>query len=317
MDPHENRRRPFPYHASQATLEESLDDHYMDQNSRSPEMTQMMPGLMNNYYDQGSIPDENVYDFVPRIRSYTQPQNFQSEGDISQYSLADLQADPRDYNYQHDQAVQGILTKRQTHRYIPLTPYGNLVIDIPVAEKALKFASYKTREFTHTRYTAVTCGANEFADKGYALRQQESGRHTEIFIVVTMYNEDHLLFCKTMAALMKNIKYMCSLNSNVWGKNGWKKVVVCIVADGRNKINRKVLDILGIMGVYLDGIMKDSVNDNPVVAHVFEYTTQMCISQDREKDIRIRGCESGFFPMQILFCLKEKNAKKVFVPINV
>jgi chitin synthase len=307
MDPYENRNLSFPSHPSQATLEESSSDHYIDQSSR-PEMAQMMPGMMNNYvYDQGDITDQNVYHFAPHI-SNMHPQSFQSEGDISQYSLADSRADHYDYN---NNAGPGILTMRQTNRYIPLTPQGNLVIDIPVADKVLKFAGYKTGEFTYTRYTAITCGANDFADKGYVLRQQESGRNTEIFIVVTMYNEDHLLFCKTMVALMKNIRYLCSLDSNIWGKDGWKKVVVCIVADGRNKINRKVLDILGIMGVYLDGIMKDSVNDNPVVAHMFEYTTQMCISQDREKELRVRGFESGFFPMQILFCLKEKNAKKV------
>lgn len=31
------------------------------------------------------------------------------------------------------------------------------------------------------------------------------------------------------------------------------------------------------MGVYQDGLMKDSVNGKDVQAHLFEYTTQMCI----------------------------------------
>lgn len=64
------------------------------------------------------------------------------------------------------------------------------MIDVPVADRVSKMGKYGTGdEFTHMRYTAVTCPADEFASKGYSLRQQELGRSTEIFIVVTMYNE--------------------------------------------------------------------------------------------------------------------------------
>jgi chitin synthase len=41
-------------------------------------------------------------------------------------------------------------------------------------------------EFTHMRYTAVTCDPDQFPAKGYNLRQQELRRPTELFIVVTM-----------------------------------------------------------------------------------------------------------------------------------
>lgn len=103
-------------------------------------------------------------------------------------------------------------------------------------------------EFTHMRYTAVTCSADEFSVKGYSLRQQELKRITEIFIVVTMYNEDDFLFCKSMQALMKNVAYLCSrTRSTTWGPEGWKKVLICIVSDGRAKVNSRVLDVLGIM----------------------------------------------------------------------
>lgn len=219
------------------------------------------------------------------------------------------------YGYSKHQSIlmepdSGGVKRRKTYRYIPLTPNGNLVIDVPVADDLLNFSKNKRSEFTHTRYTAVTCSADDFANKGYVLRQQENKTTTEIFIVVTMYNEDHELFCKTMWALMKNIKYLCSLkNSEVWGPEGWKKVVVCIVSDGRSKINRKVLDVLGLMGVYQDGIMKEHVNDDPVTAHLFEYTTEIFVSTGKE--FKVRGRESGSVPMQVLFCLKEKNAKKV------
>ena len=78
--------------------------------------------------------------------------------------------------------------RKPTIRHIPLTPEGNLVIDVPVPDRVLYNAKYLAGdEFTHMRYTAVTCSADEFPTRGYSLRQQESKRHTELFIVVTMY----------------------------------------------------------------------------------------------------------------------------------
>jgi chitin synthase len=53
---------------------------------------------------------------------------------------------------------------------------------------------------------------------------------------------------------MKNIAHLCSRNkSRTWGPDGWKKVVVTIVADGRKKIHPRVLDCLAALGVYQEG----------------------------------------------------------------
>jgi chitin synthase len=199
--------------------------------------------------------------------------------------------------------------RARTIRRIPLTPQGNLVIDVPVAVRAANMGKYiQDNEFTHTRYTAVTCEPDQFPAKGYNLRQQELLRRTELFIVVTMYNEDENLFCKTIEALMKNIAYLCSRKkSRTWGDEGWKKAVICIVSDGRSKVNSRVLDVLGIMGIFQNGIMKDHVNGAPVTAHLFEYTAQICVTQD----LKVHGYEKGYVPVQFLFCLKEKNAKKI------
>ncbi|KAI9346756.1 chitin synthase-domain-containing protein [Zopfochytrium polystomum] len=199
--------------------------------------------------------------------------------------------------------------RRRTLRNIELTSQGNLVIDVPVPDKVLELARLRDREeFTHMRYTAVTVDPNNFPTSGYTLRQQEYGRKTEIFIVVTMYNEDDELFCKTMVALMKNIGYLCQRNrSATWGESGWAKVVICIVSDGRTKIHPRVLNVLGIMGVYQDGIMKNKVNDKDVTGHVFEYTAQIAV----DRDMNILGPSQDIVPCQILFCLKEKNAKKI------
>ncbi|KAJ3051351.1 Chitin synthase, class 2 [Rhizophlyctis rosea] len=219
---------------------------------------------------------------------------------------------PIDIDIQHYRGppmADQMLARKRTVRNIPLTPQGNLVIDVPVPDRVLGMGKLQNgEEFTHMRYTAATCTADEFSSRGYSLRQQEYGRQTELFIVVTMYNEDDFLFCKSMSAIMKNIAHLCTrTRSRTWGAEGWKKVVVCIVSDGRSKVNPRVLNVLGLMGAFQDGIMKDHVNAKPVTAHLFEYTTQLCV----DEELKVKGHEKGFVPVQILFCLKEKNAKKI------
>ncbi|KAJ3346606.1 Chitin synthase, class 2 [Entophlyctis luteolus] len=211
-------------------------------------------------------------------------------------------------NIQVDQSILRTATRRVV-KQVELTQEGHLVLDIPVPDRVLQLGQFKTGdEFTTMRYTAVTCDPDHFAEDGYALRQQEMKRRTEIFIVVTMYNEGDDLFCKTMVALFKNISYLCKRSrSTTWGEKGWQKVVICVVSDGRTKIHPRVLNVLGLMGVYQDGIMKNKVGEEDVTAHVFEYTTQLCI----DPDMNISGAQQGIVPVQVLFCLKEKNAKKI------
>ncbi|KAJ3165170.1 Chitin synthase, class 2, partial [Irineochytrium annulatum] len=206
-------------------------------------------------------------------------------------------------------APAGLNIRKRNLRQVELTAQGNLVIDVPVPDKVRQLSKYRGEdEFIKTRYTACTVDADHFATSGYSLRQQELGRKTEIFIVVTMYNEGDDLFCKTMVALFKNIAYLCQRSrSSTWGEQGWKNVVICIVSDGRTKINPRVLNVLGLMGVYQDGIMKNMVNDKEVKAHLFEFTTQIAV----DTELNVLGLEQGFVPVQVLFCLKEKNAKKI------
>lgn len=112
----------------------------------------------------------------------------------------------------------------------------------------------KTSEFTHVRYSAVTCGPDDFKDN-FTLRQVElrPARVTELFIVITMFNEDVKLFCQTMRSVMENIAYLCEREGDkMWGPGSWQKVVVCIVSDGRQEIDPRTLYALTAMGVYLD-----------------------------------------------------------------
>lgn len=112
-----------------------------------------------------------------------------------------------------------------------------------------------------------------------------------------------------MHGVMKNIAHLCTRDrSRTWGPNGWEKVVVCIVSDGRNKINQRTLSVLALLGVYQDGIAKNVVHGKPVTAHIYEYTTQ--VSVDPNMEVKKAGSKN-VVPCQILFCLKEKNQKKI------
>lgn len=192
---------------------------------------------------------------------------------------------------------------------------GNLVLDCPVAPKLLAQVPHATPperdEFTHMRYSAATCDPDDFYNERFTLRQRlfAKPRQTELFIVVTMYNEDDFLFARTMIGVFKNIEYMCSrTSSNTWGKEAWKKIVVCVVSDGRAKINKRTRALLAGLGVYQDGIAKQQVNGKDVTAHIYEYTTQ--IGMELKGSQVILKPRQGV-PVQMLFCLKEKNQKKI------
>ncbi|KAG2202877.1 hypothetical protein INT46_007557 [Mucor plumbeus] len=207
----------------------------------------------------------------------------------------------------------GIAPRKQPRRYktvrkVKLTG-GNLILDNPVPNKYLQRVKRRDEnEFTHMRYIAATCDPADFQKDGYKLRQNLLHRETELFIVLTMYNEDEILFCRTMNGVMKNISHLCSRErSKTWGPEGWKKVVVCIVSDGRTKIHPRTLSVLAAMGVYQDGLAKNIVEGKPVTAHIYEHTTQISV----DSDMNFRGAEKGVVPVQILFLLKEKNQKKI------
>jgi chitin synthase len=188
---------------------------------------------------------------------------------------------------------------------------GELILECKIPTILYSFLPRRDEiEFTHMRYTAVTCDPDDFVSRGYKLRQNigSTMRETELFICVTMYNESEIDFTRTMHAIMRNITHFCSRSkSRTWGKDGWQKIVVCIVSDGRRKVHARTLDALAAMGVYQDGIAKNLVNQREVRAHVYEYTTQVSL----DADLKFKGAEKGIVPCQMIFCLKEKNQKKL------
>ncbi|CEJ94858.1 Putative Glycosyltransferase family 2 protein [[Torrubiella] hemipterigena] len=208
------------------------------------------------------------------------------------------------------QARRGVRAPQMSKKEVQLIN-GELVLECKIPTILYSFLPRRDEtEFTHMRYTAVTCDPDDFVERGYKLRQSigRTLRETELFICITMYNEDEFCFTRTMHAVMKNISHFCARSkSRTWGESGWQKIVVAVICDGREKIHPRTLDALAAMGVYQHGIAKNFVNNRAVQSHVYEYTTQVSL----DSDLKFKGAEKGIVPCQMIFCLKEKNKGKL------
>jgi chitin synthase len=170
-------------------------------------------------------------------------------------------------------------------------------------------------EFTHMRYTAATVDPDDFTIKnGYNLRAAEYRRQTELLIAVTYYNEDKQLTARTLYGLMQNIRDICKMKrSEFWNKGSaaWQKIVVTLIMDGIDPCDKEVLDMLATIGVYQDGVMKKNIDGLETVAHIFEYTTQLCVTPNQQLVRPTENNPASLPPIQFIFCLKQKNSKKI------
>ncbi|KAF9130737.1 Chitin synthase, class 2 [Mortierella sp. 14UC] len=199
---------------------------------------------------------------------------------------------------------------------------GNLVLDTPVPTSYLSAVDHQSgKEFETMRYMAVTCDADMVPEGRYKLRAHSLNRSIEIAICLTVNEESPQAFCLTLHSLIKNIKQMCAPDSKskyhrnpIWAEeDSWKKIVICIVADGRRNLNPSILKVLASMGCWQEGVAKNQVNGHAVQAHIFEYSTQ--VSVDSKLKLKGRTLKNSnkhhFPPIQIVFCLKERHTKKL------
>ncbi|KAK6464284.1 chitin synthase [Scheffersomyces coipomensis] len=191
---------------------------------------------------------------------------------------------------------------------------GNYIIDAPVPKALLETYGRSNNNTSHEtsflRYTGATCGPSNFQKFNYTLRQElySPKRETEIMICITMYNEDEFLLARTLKGVFDNIKDLTERgNSSTWGPESWKKIVVCIVADGRLQLNKRSQMLLASLGVYQDGYAKSKIQEKSVKSHIYEYTSTVGIDEINDK-IHF-GVNST--PVQLMFCLKEKNLRKI------
>ncbi|KAF2786998.1 glycosyltransferase family 2 protein [Melanomma pulvis-pyrius CBS 109.77] len=214
--------------------------------------------------------------------------------------------------------------KRSKTRKVKLVQGSILSIDYPVpsaVQNAIEpryrnAESSSEEEFTKMRYTAATCDPNDFTlQNGFNLRPRMYNRHTELLIAITYYNEDKVLLARTLHGTMRNIRDIVNLKkTNFWNVGGpaWQKIVVCLVFDGIDNVDKSVFDVLATIGIYQDGVLKKDVNGKETVAHIFEYTSQISVTPDHQL-VRPDSSESSgnLPPVQFIFCLKQKNSKKI------
>ncbi|CAK9437843.1 uncharacterized protein LODBEIA_P22210 [Lodderomyces beijingensis] len=191
---------------------------------------------------------------------------------------------------------------------------GNYVIDAPapvaLLEKNCDAAKSAASEFKFMRYTAATCGPSNFIKFNYNLRQAlyEPRRETEIMICITMYNEDENLLARTLKGVFENVADLTKRSDPMWGDESWKKIVVCIVGDGRLHLNKRTQTLLTALGLYQDGYAKSKINDKTVKSHIYEYTSTVGIDTITDQQVNLSPNKS---PIQFIFCLKEQNARKI------
>ena len=297
---------PNEYEHSEYNLEES----YMTANGNHAPHD---PGYQHQDYDNGNghLADPG-YGGLDRVPSpYAQSETGSTEAWRQRQAPGGQAAD-----------VSGAM-KRSGTRKVKLVQGAVLSADYPVPSAIQNAVQAKYRndlesgseEFTHLRYTAATCDPNDFTLKnGYNLRSSMYNRHTELLIAVTYYNEDKTLTARTLHGVMQNIRDIVNLKkSEFWNKGGpaWQKIVVCMVFDGIDPCDKGTLDLLATIGVYQDGIMKKDIDGKETVAHIFEYTTQLSVTPNQQL---IRPLDDGpttLPPVQMIFCLKQKNSKKI------
>ncbi|KAJ4315423.1 hypothetical protein N0V84_008370 [Fusarium piperis] len=175
-------------------------------------------------------------------------------------------------------------------------------------------------EINNLTYTAVVDDADDFTLKnGYDLQARRRNRHTELMVGITYYNEEKSLLCRSLHNVITACRRIQTLKRHeFWNKGGpaWQKLVVCITIDGLRAADRGALDVLAAIGVYRHGLLRDTVNDKPVRAHVFEYTTELSVTED----LKIGGLKDSQFanltnpapgPVQFIVIIKNENYGKL------
>ena len=145
---------------------------------------------LNPQYQMSQV---SVHSNIPPLPSM--PYGYQQDYPPQQQQRPGMR---RDMSAGYSMAREKML-KRRSMRQVELVN-GNLVIDVQVPSHIVPKGMEGAEEMCKMRYTAATCDPDEFMRSRYSLRPYLYGRHTELFIVMTMYNEDEVLFVKTMNA---------------------------------------------------------------------------------------------------------------------
>lgn len=162
-------------------------------------------------------------------------------------------------------------------------------------------------------YTPIhSVDPNEFSEdfrlNRYPLRffPKEINEKIRIFCVVTMYNEGREELSRTLTGIANNLR---ALEKKSGYPNFWEEVIVCIVADGRTKLNQDSMDYMienGICSYEMMASYLDSKNSDPEIPDVSVHLFESVVEFGSDGDVVENGQK-----MRIMFALKERNAGKI------
>ena len=107
-------------------------------------------------------------------------------------------------------------------------------------------------------------------------------RKSLLFVVLILFNEE---FTKISNSVIKNIAHLCGrTRSKTWGPEGWKKVVVCVVSDGRNKVNKRTLQVLTLVTL---------IFPSPIIATDYNWVDGIVSRRHSERFRSGEGCHGS------------------------
>jgi hypothetical protein len=178
----------------------------------------------------------------------------------------------------------------------------NFVLDVPVSkgilDQVLHIEPPGRDEFTHVRYSALTCQPSEFVFKRFLLRTClfAKPRKTEIFFAISIppdLKRETMALALTLMSVIRSVHHLMNEDNelSMWDKDPWKRIVVGIISNGLISNNTRVM--LQEMGACLDwnadvkmkirvqdgdGTIYNrfprTINGQPVRAHLYE----VCLS---------------------------------------
>jgi hypothetical protein len=175
-----------PSKATEAGVDDEEDDDDDDDETDSEDDDdETEHGEMDEKWDSGEqTPTEGV---LPHTR-FPRPAEVRSFNSAPSFTSApsDVGTAPTTTRHFGPVPVGRIHRRHNARKRVPLRN-GHLVVELEVPPK-LVLPYHGEPEMQTTRYTAVTGDPDEFLQRGFSLRQNEYGRDTELFIVMTMFN---------------------------------------------------------------------------------------------------------------------------------
>ncbi|KAL4909749.1 hypothetical protein BDW74DRAFT_43258 [Aspergillus multicolor] len=183
--------------------------------------------------------------------------------------------------------------------------HGNVVLSGPVHSKIRGQLSNDEEESATVRYSALTCEPAMFRKERFTLRQKLyiSPRRTELLITVSLCDESGVNLGRTLTSIFANIQFICDQKAKMWKRRGWKKCVVCILADGRSRLTDEARAALALLGLWQPALAMSDVGGKKVLAHLFEHTTHVRLREGTIHPVP----EYLETPVQMILCLNESH----------